>query len=237
MTEPPLIEHESRDAMAETLAGEIAAKLHEAVARRGQAGLIVSGGSTPKPLFERLSRMDLDWLRITVTLADERRVPAGHAASNAKLVHEFLLQDEAREAPFISLAQGGESPEDDAASAEVRLDAFPWPADITILGMGADGHTASWFPGASGLAAALDLTGDRRCLAIHPEPLPAEAPYPRLTLTLPAILESRRILVMLAGADKRAAYEKAAAADETADMPVRAVLRQSRAPVELHWAP
>jgi len=237
MTEPVLIAHDSRDGMADSLAERVAGVLSEAVARRGQAGLIVSGGSTPKPLFERLSRADLAWPKVTITLADERWVPPESEGSNARLLREVLLQHDAAAATFLPLASAGASPEEDAASAETRLDAFPWPADITILGMGTDGHTASWFPGASQLAAALDPEGERRCLALTPEPLPAEAPYPRLTLTLPAILASRRLLVMLSGADKRSAYERAAAAGETMEMPVRAVLRQERVPLELHWAP
>ena len=237
MTEPPFLTYDSRTAMVEALAERIAGVLREAVARRARAGLIVSGGSTPKPLFERLSKMDLAWPQVSITLADERRVSPEHDASNARLVRDHLLQDRAQDAAFIPLVEDGGSPEDDAASARARLDGFPWPADITLLGMGPDGHTASWFPGASQLAAVLEPEGERRCLALTPDPLPIEAPYPRVTLTLPAILASRQILVMLSGAEKRAAYRRAAAGGAIEERPIRAVLRQRRVPLELHWAP
>jgi len=236
MTDPRFVAHESRRAMAEALATDIGAALTDAVERRGRAGMVVSGGSTPEALFEQLSKSDLPWDRLTVTLADERLVSAGDPASNARLVRRSLLVGPAAAATFIPLAEEARAPEEAAAIAEQCLDGFPWPADITILGMGTDGHTASWFPGAAQLAAALASGGARRCIALWPEPLPEEAPYPRLTLSLPAVLDSRRILVMLAGEAKRTTYERAMAGEDERAMPVRAVLRQRQAPLEVHWA-
>jgi len=236
MTEPAFIAHETRAGLVEALAAAISHALAESVTRREAAGLVVSGGSTPKPLFERLSGEDLPWERVTVTLADERCAPAAEGVRNDALVRGHLLRGRATEARFLPLAEAGTDPQGEAAEAEARLDAFPWPADITLLGMGADGHTASWFPGAEALDAVLDPAGIRRCLALTPAALPEEAPYPRLTLTRPAVLDSARILVMLTGETKRAAYERARDGDDTAAMPIRAVLQQSRVPVDVHWA-
>jgi len=122
--------------------------LRKAIAARGAALLVVSGGETPLRYFLALSKRQLDWSRVTVTLADERRVPDDHPRSNARLVRNSLLQREAAAAHFAPLADSRLTPEQELASARTRLASLPLPADLVVLGMGEDGHTASWFPGA-----------------------------------------------------------------------------------------
>lgn len=223
--------------MAEAVAHLVAEAVREACRARGRAGLVLSGGSTPVPVYERLAAMTLPWQEVTLTLADERRVPPDHAASNEGLIRRTLHRGPAAAARFIGL----ETPGADAAQAEraarERLAVFPWPADIVLLGMGEDGHTASLFPGAAALARALAPPAGERAIVLVPDPLPPDAPFPRLTLTLPALLDARRILLLLAGEKKRAVLAQALEDDDMTKMPVRTILRQSHVPVEIHWAP
>ena len=215
--------------LAESIAGDLAA----AVDSRGAASLVVSGGSTPRPLFDELSRRPLAWEQVSVTLADERWVAADHEASNEALVRRHLLTEEASEARWVGLTDSSETPEDGCDEIEGRLRSVPRPFDVVVLGMGGDGHTASLFPGAAELADGLDPANERLCLAVRPP----EAPYPRLSLTLAALLASRRIVLHVTGQQKWAVYQQALADGPAEELPIRAVLRGAEDRVEVFWAP
>lgn len=217
--------------LATHLAHDVAAMLRAGITQNGKASLVVSGGSTPKPFFEALRQVPLEWQHVTITLADERWVDADHEDSNEKLVREFLLPEGAH---FVSLKNAAETPHEGADEASAAIAALPRPFDVVILGMGDDGHTASFFPHAPELDSALKpLHDDVLCTAITP---PEYAPHPRMTLTLPAILDARRIILHITGAGKQEVYSKACEAGAVADMPIRAVLRQEQTPVEVYWA-
>ena len=144
---------------AETLARDLAditaARLRAAVSARGAASLVVSGGRTPAPMFRALRACELPWERVTVTLADERWVPADAADSNERMVRAELLQGAAAAARFVGLVNAAPTPEAGRAATDAALRAIPRPFDVVMLGMGNDGHTASLFPDAPALAAAL----------------------------------------------------------------------------------
>lgn len=218
-------------AQVEALAQRIAGLLEEALAARGAATMILSGGRSPVPLFERLAATPLDWPRIAVSLADERWLPADHPDSNEGLVRRHLLRDEARDARLVGLYTGAATPEAGEAECAMRLAGLPQPFAVVVLGMGDDGHTASLFPGAARLAAALAPTAGPCCAIRAPG-----APQPRMTLTLPALLGAERILLAIQGAAKRAVYERALGAGPVEELPVRAVLRQVATPVEVYWS-
>lgn len=237
MTDPRLVAYESPSAMAAALAERIAAGLARDLETGGRAGLILAGGSTPLPVLERLSGHDLDWRRVTVTLSDDRRVPPDHDRSNARMLMDSLFVGLAAAASFLPLTAGVADGAAESAAAESLLNGFPWPASATLLGMGGDGHFASLFPHADGLETGLNPPDRRRVIAIRPDPLPADAPYERISLTLPALLDSRDVCLMIRGMEKRAVLERALAGDDAASLPVRALLAAPDAPLTIHWSP
>jgi 6-phosphogluconolactonase len=224
---------ENAAGLTRQLAERIRHLLGDSIRRRGRASLVVSGGTTPVALFEALSGADMAWEKVVVSLADERWVDPGNPASNEYLVRTRLLKNKAALARFIGL----KTPEDTAGAGEAacaeRICQMPVPFDLLILGMGDDGHTASLFPGATALPGALDMTSERICMAVSP---PA-VPHDRMTLTLPALLNSRRLFVHIVGEKKRQVYEKAIAGESTEEMPIRAILGQKKVPVTIWWAP
>ncbi|HWU76646.1 MAG TPA: 6-phosphogluconolactonase [Rhodanobacter sp.] len=221
-------------AQAVALAERIAERLRTALTERGQALLAVSGGSTPKQLFARLSQQALDWSRVQVTLVDERWVPEGDERSNARLVKALLLQHAAASATFVPLYSDAATPEQGLAASSARIDALPLPFDVVVLGMGDDGHTASFFPGGDHLAEALDLDGTARLL-------PMRAPgagEPRITLSLPTLLQTGALYLLVSGEKKRDVLADARLGLGAArHYPVRAVLTQQRTPVAVYWCP
>ncbi len=219
-------------AMAGALADRVAAMLRHALGARGQASLVVSGGRSPAAFFRALAQRELDWTRVSLTLADERWVPADHPDSNARTVQANLLQGPAAQARFIPLYGGEDGPEAGLPACAERLAALPRPFDVVLLGMGEDGHFASLFPGVEGLDHLLAEEGPPLA-AVHP---PA-APHARMSLTLAALLDARRVVVQIHGPNKRAVIEEAAARVEPAVHPIAALLRQRRCPVQVFFSP
>lgn len=221
-------------AQARALAERIALRLREAIAQRGRAVIAVSGGSTPRAFFQCLAREALDWGRVQVTLVDERWVPTDDPRSNAALVQSTLLQGAASAATFVPLYTGAPTPEQGVAIAAQRIDALPRPFDAVVLGVGDDGHTASFFPGGDHLVAALDLDGSARVLPMRA----ADAGEPRITLSLATLLDTRALYVLITGERKLAIVEAAQyGAGAGKDYPVRAVFTQQRVPVAVYWCP
>ncbi|BAU75861.1 6-phosphogluconolactonase [Metapseudomonas furukawaii] len=215
--------------LAGELALTVANALRGAIAERGAATLVVSGGRSPVAFFERLAAQELDWSKVTLGLADERFVPVSHPDSNEGLVRRHLLQGRAAAARFLGLYQPAPSVEASAQLADARLADLEDP-DVLVLGMGEDGHTASFFPGSPNLAAALDPEGPRRCLPM----LAPSVPRQRLTLTLPVLRRARLTLLSLQGAGKLATLADALAGEDVAQMPIRAFLSR---PLEIYWCP
>lgn len=218
--------------LAKELAEAIAERIRTAIAERGEASIAVSGGSTPGRFFTALGKTkDIDWSKVAVTLVDERWVDETSDRSNAQLVNEKMLQGPAAVARFFPLYSGGVEPDaEQVAKTNALVDTLPKPFAAVILGMGNDGHTASFFPGGDTLDEA--LKGQGPTLAIRAP----GAGEPRITFTLPRLLETDGLYLHIEGEEKAAVLEKALGAGPVEDMPIRAVLRAD-APLAIYWCP
>ncbi len=223
----------SQTHLIQELSGKITSLLDISIREKGRASLVVSGGSTPVPLFEELARQEIDWSRVYITLADERWVPPSHNDSNEGLVRRHLLKERAQKAIFVGLYTGAKDAKQGEKECEERVRTIGPPFDLLILGMGSDGHTASLFPGADNLASAVNLESDRVCMAISP----ADAPHERMTLTLQALLKSRNIFLHITGEEKIQVLQKALSQGPVEQMPIRFVLSCAKGPVNIYWAP
>lgn len=218
--------------LIEDLSAHIVRELKQAIEQKGHASLAVSGGNTPIPLFTLLSQQDLDWNQVFITLVDDRWVDDTNDASNEKLVMTYLLQNKAKLANFIGLKNSCDNPFDGSAiTDEILTTKMPLPFDVLILGMGEDGHTASLFPGASNLAAGLDMKSGKKVVGMTP----LTAPLDRITLTLPTILDSNNIYLHLIGQSKLNVLEQAKKGNNVTKMPIRAVLKQEKVNVLGFW--
>ena len=227
--------HEFKDgaALAEGLADRVAGVLADAVAARGRASMAVSGGSTPKAFFNALSARDIDWAKVTVTLVDERFVPADNPRSNHLLVADNLLQDKAKAANFLPLYREAGSAEQAAEIVTAEAAGLGQPFDVVILGMGTDGHTASFFPRGSRLAEAISPDTPRGVITMEAD----GAGETRLTFTFTSLQDAGLLVLHIEGQGKKDVLAAAEDDGPETDMPVRAVLRRAATPVDIYWAP
>jgi 6-phosphogluconolactonase len=215
------------------LAEQIGELLTKGITDNGRASLAVSGGSTPVELFERLAGLDIPWQDVVITLVDERWVEPTEDDSNEHLVRNHLLKDKALAATFIGMKNSAATASAGEKECEQKLHEVSRPFDMLILGMGGDGHTASLFPGAEKLSLATDMESGRTCMGIAP----LTAPHERMTLTLPAILDSRHIFLHITGREKHDVLQEALTEGPTVEMPIRFILRQQTTPVSVFWTP
>jgi len=210
------------------LARQVAENLQAAIDTKGRASIAVPGGSTPGPFLSALSLEALDWEKVTVTLSDERCVPAGHARSNQTLVTKSLLRGAAQAARFIPLHADTLEKED----IETALTTHALPLDVSVLGMGNDLHTASLFPGTPRLADLLNPNGKENLASVSPP----NADEPRVTLTGKALITAQHTYLLIKGAEKRAALERAMNTADRNAAPIRAVLENAPSAVIFYAA-
>ena len=220
----------SPSTQAAALAEAVANCLRDCLHTQGHAVLAVSGGRSPIAFFEALSQAKLDWPNVTITLVDERLVPPQHADSNAVLVHRHLLQHTAAAARFLPLVGEQTDVSDPAAALAEAETAFPTP-DIAVLGMGADGHTASLFPQAPQLTAA--VSPECRSKLVHTSPITAA--HERIGMSLNALAAVPQLLLSIQGADKRAVLEQAAATPSS-ERPISLLLHRANVHCQVYYA-
>ncbi|MBO9712129.1 6-phosphogluconolactonase [Sphingomonas sp.] len=226
-------DYEDAAEMGEALAGDVQFIIESAIDARGSAVIATPGGTTPAVLYKHLAKAKLDWKRVTIVPTDDRLVPMGDPLSNVTGIAKIFLPLGARVIPITS-----EKAEDYKAAgraADARLKELHWPLDLCLLGIGADGHTASIFPGPD-LDEALNGPKDRRALGVMPEPLPPEAPVARVTLSLAAITSARALMVALIGEKKKAVLEAAIREGTGSPYPIGRVLAAAELPVDIHWS-
>ncbi len=224
---------ENGAALAEGLADAVSARLAAAVAARGEASIAVSGGSTPKAFFRALSQRDLDWAKVTITLVDERFVPPESDRSNHALVAANLLQNKAAVARFVPLYHAAATAADAAAIASEKTAGIAAPFEVVVLGMGTDGHTASFFPGGTRLGEALDPATPRGVITMAAD----GAGETRLTFTFSSLQDAGYLVLHIEGEGKREVLGRAKAEGDEAELPIRAVLRRAASPLQIYWAP
>ena len=220
--------------MAAAVAGDIGFVIESAIDARGGCVIALAGGKTPLPIYEKLAATKLDWKRVTIIPTDERIVPLGDPLSNITAIGKTFLSKGARVIPIVSEAAKDYRAAGKAADA--RLGDLHWPLDLCLLGVGADGHTASIFPGPD-YDEAINGPRERRALGVMPEPLPPEAPVARITLSRAAIVSAKALMIAVTGDAKRKVIEAAIKQGPSSAYPIGRVLADAELPVDIHWSP
>jgi 6-phosphogluconolactonase len=233
MIEAEWWEHDSLDELADAVAGDVGFIIESAVDARGASLIAVPGGRTGPAIFPKLAAQKQQWKRVTVIPTDDRLVPMESDLANVREIARAFLPLGTRVVPIATEIADYRLA---GNSADARLQDLPWPPDLVWLGMGADGHTASIFAGPD-LQTALDAPKARRAVGVMPDPLPAEAPVPRVTLTRASIVSARTILVTITGDEKRGLLEQAIADGQSSKLPIGRVLAEVDQPIDIHWCP
>lgn len=223
-------EFDSAEEMTDQVVGDVTFIIESALDSRGQALVAFPGGSTPKPILEKLAQANLRWKNVTIIPTDDRLVPVDNPLSNVAMIAKIFIPKGARVLPIASEAADHHLA---GSAANARLSDLHWPLDLVWLGMGEDGHTASIFPGPD-MDAALNAGKDVRAVGVAPDPLPPEAPVNRVTLTAGAIASARTTMVVFTGADKRAVFDKAVKDGGKSAYPIGQVLHRIAVPVDIY---
>ena len=227
--------HASADALAAAVAKRALSAIDGALKLRGMAIAAIAGGRTTPPVLRHLAAERRDWSKLTILPTDERWVAADNADCNLRQLQEsFTGVNGVR---WIALAPTRPRGKANATYANTTLESVDEAFDLCLLGMGADGHFASLFPGAENLQEALDPATRDAAIAIVPDPMPSAGPHPRISLTLARLLHSRQIILAITGADKRAMLERALDENDPLNLPVAALLRAPGRTIEIHWSP
>ena len=227
-------EYDDAAELADAVAGDIQFVIESALDARGSAVIALAGGKTPLPAYEKLAQAKLDWKRVTIVPGDERIVPLGDPLSNVTALGKTFIPKGARVMPIVPKATDDYKAA--GRSADALMQDLHWPLDLCVLGVGGDGHTASIFPGPD-YDEALNGPRERRALGVMPDPLPSEAPVPRVTLSRAGIITARALLIAVTGKDKRKVIEDAIKQGAGSTYPIGRVLADVELPVDIHWAP
>ena len=242
--------YRNRENLFESLTDFCQQTLEKACVENGNASFMVSGGSTPAPLYQRLSRRVMSWEKIDVALVDERWVEPTDESSNQRFIKNTLLQHNASDVRFTGLKTPQPSAEQGLSDATADYESLPNPWDLTILGMGADGHTASIFPNTLSPIEALTVENseedgdehlqvqDQILAAITAEPSEVTGEnLERMTLSHHGLMKSKRIVLLITGEEKLDVYRQALNEPDHLKMPISAVLQQNQVPLHVFWAP
>lgn len=222
-----------RDTLAAALAARLVAILRQAIAQEGSASLVVPGGTTPVAVFKHLAASDLAWENVNVIPCDERWVAPDHADSNEGLIRRHLLTGKADAARVFALYRPLPTPDDALPDVTRALKAIKRPFDVVFLGMGEDGHFASLFPGRAETTPGLALDNASDLMTLQE---PAKG-HPRIGLTLRSLTDAKHLILAVPGEQKRVVLAQAKANINDDRLPVAALLRQSRVPVDIMSCP
>jgi 6-phosphogluconolactonase len=233
MTEIEWWEYDDAEEMAAAVAGDVQFIIESAIDARGGAVIALAGGKTPLPIYAKLAEAKIDWKRVTIVPGDDRMVPLGDPLSNVTAIGKVFIPKGARVIPLISSTVADYKAAGRAADA--ILQDHHWPLDLCLLGVGADGHAASIFPGPD-YDEALNGPKERRALGVMPDPLPPEAPVARVSLSRSSIVTARALMIAITGAKKREVLEAAIEQGASSPYPVGRILADVELPIDVHWA-
>ena len=232
MIEAEFWDYDSPTEMADAVAGDVSFIIESALDARGEALVALPGGTTPAPIYEKLAKAKLNWQRVTIVPTDDRMVPVNDPMSNIAMIARYFIPLGARVIPIVSESATDYKAAGNAANA--RLSDLKWPPDLVWLGIGADGHVASLFPGPD-FNDAIEAPASRRAIGVMPDPLPENAPVARVSLTRSAILSARTLIIVGSGGTKREVLEQALEEGARSTLPVGRVLADCELPVDIHW--
>ena len=227
--------YDDANALAAALAAVLEDAIRSALAERGRAHLALAGGRTPLPAYRALAQRPLEWRHVQVLPTDERCVPHDHPASNIGELRKVFADADGVMLGSLTVEDG--NPAQSEAQARRQLAFEPDGFDAVVVGLGMDAHTASLFPGARQLAQALDPAGVIDACRIDPDPLPPEAPFPRISLTLARLLRTRALHLALSGEAKHDVLRVAQSSQDMLRHPIAALLHAPGAMVHVHWSP
>jgi 6-phosphogluconolactonase len=226
-------EHANAEVWARSAAMAIGHALGETLRERDRTRLLLSGGSTPAPVYRELAMLDLDWKRVDAALVDERWLQPDDPDSNTRLVRETLLHGPAAAAHFEGLTRAGQTIEEAVRVANLHAHQS---ADVVVLGMGDDGHTASLFPRMRGLDEA--LASEQAYVAVDTAGCPGAGRFARrISLTPAGLAPSHARFLLIRGAAKRALFERAVDGDNVRELPIRLAFTTPGASLQVHWVP
>lgn len=218
------------DCLTDSLKDKIIECLSAGIKEKDYATLVLSGGSTPKKLLNKLSCVELDWHKVRVTLVDERWVDPLSTQSNEKLVRDNFLINKAEKARFFHLKTNGQFAKDSITALNVTFEKLSSPLDVVILGMGLDGHTASFFPYSKELAFMLS-TDDFVCASTA-----TVEPKERVTLSKNYLLSTQHLFLHIEGKKKKEVFLKASESDDISKLPIVAMMQQQTPLLEVYYA-
>jgi 6-phosphogluconolactonase len=224
-------EFDSAEELIDQVVGDISFIIQSALDSRGQALVAFPGGSTPKPILEKLAQANIRWKNVTIIPTDDRLVPVDNPLSNVAMIAKIFIPRGARVLPITSEAADHHLA---GNAANARLADLHWPPDLVWLGMGSDGHTASIFAGPD-MEIALNAGADVRAVGVAPDPLPPEAPVNRVTLTASAIAAARTMMLVISGTEKRHVLDQAIEQGRKSPYPVGQLLDKITVPVDIYW--
>ena len=226
-----------REALFQQVADRCAGLLNDDVTNTGEASFIVPGGTTPAPVFKKLSLMQLPWHKISIAPSDERWISVIHEQSNQYLLERTLLINHASTAQLVGLKNVESTPAEGEELTARNMQKLKQPFSVTVVGMGNDGHFASLFPGTPQIEQALDLNQQKPCIGIDAQDCPVAGDYTqRMSMTLATLIDSNLVIVLITGQQKLDVIRQAAEQKEKFDLPVSALLAQTKTPVEIYWA-
>ena len=220
----------SIESLAFAMSENIGFILEKAIKKKGYASLAVSGGRTPKFLFEELSQLNLNWSKIELTLVDDRWVDSNHEDSNEFLVRTHLIKNKASKVKFLPLKNKNKTAKSGHKFIEKNFKQMNLPLDVVVLGMGLDGHTASLFPCSKEIIKGLSRSNSDNLIAV----IPKNYPYERISLTAQVILKAENLMLLINGSDKLHTLKNAMECKDEKKMPIYTFLQSE---LNIYWCP